>query len=73
MDPTERIARLEAELVEQWWSNHAEHCGLEWPHPSGAFCGWPLPKLLVPERLRRLDSGHFEYASSFRSDVKDVD
>jgi hypothetical protein len=29
MDSAERVAKLEQELVEQWWANHAEHCGLE--------------------------------------------
>lgn len=72
MDFAERVAKLEQELGDQWWANHAEHCGLEWPHPSETSCGWPLPDLLDPERLRRLDLGHFEYSSRLGGDVEDV-
>jgi hypothetical protein len=73
MDPAERIAQLERELVEQWWMNHAEHCGHSWPHPSGAFCGWPLPAILDPKRLKHLGLGQFEYSTGLSDDGKDVD
>ena len=39
-------AALREELREQWESNHAEHCGSEWPHPEGKDCYWPLPAIL---------------------------
>ena len=70
MDPAERIARLEAELAEQWWENHAEHCGWEWPHPPERKCGWPPPALLDPKWLRG-ENGLDPLG--LRDNLKDVD
>lgn len=42
-----QVADLRAELMEQFLSNHYEHCSQEWPHPEGYYCGWPLPEVLV--------------------------
>lgn len=49
-DENERLRaeneRLRAELERQWWENHFEHCGREWPHPTGYECAWPRPAIL---------------------------
>jgi hypothetical protein len=40
-------------LMDQWLSNHAEHCGKRgppWPH--NGMCHWPMPEILI--RLRAL-------------------
>ena len=40
-------------LMDQWLSNHAEHCGVRgppWPHAG--MCHWPMPEILT--RLRAL-------------------
>lgn len=50
-DLEEENSALRRELAEQWWQNHAEHCGLDWPHPDGAPCGWRPPKLLEGEEV----------------------
>ena len=39
-------AKLREELHDQWWMNHSEHCGDEWPHAAGERCHWPLPDVL---------------------------
>jgi hypothetical protein len=42
------IERLREELIDQWLSNHAEHCGARvppWPHPG--ICHWPMPEVLA--------------------------
>ena len=36
---------LKKQLMEQWWTNHADHCGAQaipWPHDGE--CKWPLPE-----------------------------
>jgi hypothetical protein len=41
------IRALRLELMSQWITNHAEHCGVTvppWPHRGG--CQWPLPSTL---------------------------
>jgi hypothetical protein len=38
--------RLRRALLEEWESNHFEHCSREWPHPTGKGCHWPQPKIL---------------------------
>ena len=38
---------LREQLMDQWLSNHAEHCGANvppWPHPG--MCHWPMPPAL---------------------------
>lgn len=42
-DLEEDNGRLREALRVQWEYNHFEHCGREWPHAEGVFCGWPLP------------------------------
>lgn len=42
---------LRRELAHQWWENHFEHCGREWPHDSGRVCGWPPPAILQGKDL----------------------
>lgn len=40
-------------LMDQWLSNHAEHCGVRgppWPHEG--MCHWPMPEILT--RLQAL-------------------
>jgi hypothetical protein len=40
-------------LMDEWLSNHAEHCGVRgpsWPHDG--VCHWPMPEILI--RLRAL-------------------
>lgn len=53
------LARVEAELQEQWEYNHYEHCSDEWPHPEGKACHWPLPVSLGgdPGVYRTYDAG----------------
>lgn len=29
---------VRAHAQEQWWENHYEHCGPDWPHPDGKPC-----------------------------------
>lgn len=54
----ERIGRLEFDLVDQWLSNHAEHCGHQvppWPHRG--ICHWGLPPAVAGidrDRFRQL-------------------
>lgn len=39
---------LRRELVDQWFTNHAEHCGAlipPWPHRG--HCKWPMPEVLA--------------------------
>jgi hypothetical protein len=39
---------LKIDLIRQWFSNHAEHCGAlipPWPH--NGLCKWPLPPTLM--------------------------
>jgi hypothetical protein len=43
--------RLRTELLNQWLSNHAEHCGKEadgeaWNPLHEGDCHWPLPPVL---------------------------
>lgn len=49
----QRVWRLEVKngnllesLWEQWSYNHSEHCDVDWPHPEGVRCHWPLPEPL---------------------------
>ncbi len=53
------IAELQAELLEQWLSAHADHCCERYPH-SG-LCVWPPPKILrLPMRLRGFRLGNWK-------------
>jgi hypothetical protein len=41
-------------LMDQWLSNHAEHCGVRgppWPHAG--MCHWPMPEILTRLRARK--------------------
>lgn len=38
--------QLREALKEQWECNHTEHCDIDWPHPEGEACMWPLPVIL---------------------------
>lgn len=38
--------QLRQALEEQWEANHFEHCGRDWPHPTGRVCHWPRPEIL---------------------------
>jgi hypothetical protein len=46
-DLQREIDVLRVELREEWASNHAEHCGSEWPHPDQRWCGWKMPAILT--------------------------
>jgi len=50
------VAALKVELVNQWLSNHYEHCGhrLTAPWPHAGDCHWPLPDVLTPDELDTL-------------------
>lgn len=54
------IGRLRIELWHEWWDNHAERCGTEWPHTDGSTCLRPPPKILEgcarPDTLARLET-----------------
>jgi hypothetical protein len=39
--------QLKKELIEQWMSNHAEHCQRNWPHKG--ICKWSIPLSLSKE------------------------
>lgn len=42
------IEELRQEVVNQWYSNHLEHCGfnvIPWPHHHE--CCWPLPPVIA--------------------------
>jgi hypothetical protein len=41
------VAELKRELEDQWGSNHAEHCDIDWPHRKGYACMWPQPSVLA--------------------------
>jgi hypothetical protein len=41
--------RLRKELVNQWWTNHDEHCQNCWPHMGD--CYWPLPDILSTQEV----------------------
>lgn len=49
MEKTKRELELEEEVMNQWFTNHSEHCGKAlgppWPHQG--TCGWPLPAVLA--------------------------
>ena len=40
---------LKFALMDQWFTNHAEHCGgiPAWPHQGD--CYWPMPSILAKE------------------------
>jgi hypothetical protein len=42
------IKELRLELLNQWSSNHWEHCQGEWPHDGD--CSWPVPAI-VPDSV----------------------
>ena len=43
----DEVKRLKLDLMDQWITNHAEHCGRipHWPHDGR--CHWPMPKALA--------------------------
>ena len=44
----DRIRELELEVLRQWETNHAEHCGKRLSHwPHAGRCNWPLPPALA--------------------------
>ena len=39
---------LRREVMRQWFTNHAEHCGVvvpPWPHDGD--CQWPIPPVIL--------------------------
>ena len=41
--------RLRRELMSQWLTDHAEHCGALPPWPHEGDCQWPMPTVLSEE------------------------
>lgn len=42
------ILELRREVMRQWFTNHAEHCGAvvpPWPHAGD--CQWPIPSVIL--------------------------
>lgn len=51
MEKTEREHALEKELMDQWFTNHAEHCGKLPPWPHKGECHWPVPSIVPRDRV----------------------
>lgn len=51
MEKEEEIKKLRLEVMNQWFTNHAEHCGKlpAWPH--NGRCHWPMPEVLPPTEV----------------------
>ena len=72
------IRELRDELDIQWGRNHAEYCGMEWPHRSPGRrrrCPYPPPRVLADasEFLLELQEREGSHPLAFGDDGSDVD
>ncbi len=52
---TSNIQEIKIELIRQWVSNHAEHCGHGiYPCHNPDGCQWPMPRAIPPNEAYSL-------------------